>query len=114
MLNFPSRSKLLQSSWPPSNSLAERVRPSWGAAERRVATETAYSNRDGVHASSAEVAGSANNASYHASQLVATSPTAATSAGATLSAGSKTIAVEPLVRNAVASRRASGARPAVV
>jgi hypothetical protein len=114
MLNLPLMSKLLQSSRPPSNSLAENVSASCGCADRRVDSDTAYSRRDGVQASSAGLAGSVNKPSYQASHAVAICCTAATSPAAMFSNGSNTICGVVGWRNADASGRASGARPTMV
>ena len=73
------RSKLVQSNRPSSNSLAESVTSSVGAADSRVATETAYSRRDGIHGSVAVAPGSLSSVSYQVSHALATCWTFATS-----------------------------------
>src|SRR5207302_9324024 len=106
-------SKLLHSSLPSSNSLADSVTSSTGCGDKRAATDTAYSRRSGTQASDDAFSGSLARLSYQPSHVDAVSVTSARSPATTPKAGSLASDVAPPLRSVAARRRASNARPTI-
>src|SRR2546429_9789715 len=101
---FPSAlmSKLLHSSLPSSNSLADSVTSSTGCGDKRAATDTAYSRRSGTQASDDAFSGSLARLSYQPSHVHAVSVTPARSPAKTLKAGGLPVRGAPALHSGAA------------